>query len=149
MKRIASVLLLLVIVISAFSTIGLIAFAEEGAADGENVDSGAHQGGEETSNPSDLIMGFLGSFLPSEELKELYDTFVGAVKEIWDFIMQDETYQNIATAVLGVIAFLLIPVIVGVLVLVYVAISAMTLFAGALVGIIEMLAGVLFPMLTI
>lgn len=89
------------------------------------------------------IMAFLESFIPVEALKGLADALFGLVGQMWDFVMSNETYSTIATAVLAVLAFLTIPFVFGVVVVVYVSISGMMIFAGAMTGIIELI----FPMI--
>ena len=57
--------------------------------------------------------------------------------------MNDETYSNVFTAILAVLALLAIPIIIGAVVVVYVAIGAMIIFAGALTAIVELFLGML------
>ena len=92
---------------------------------------------------ADPVWAFLASIIPVDDLTRLKDALWGFVVDVWDFILNDETYTNILTAILAVLALLVIPFIIGAVVVVYVAIGAMVIFAGALTAIIEMIIGMI------
>ena len=105
----------------------------EGATDGEGGDE------EGESNP---LVDFLASFIPVDALEGLANALFGIIGDMWNFVSNHETYGTIATAVLGGLAFLAIPFVFGVIVVVYAAIGGMIMFAGALVGVAEMFLGI-------
>lgn len=113
----------------------------DGGEEGTTPEEGAGENTEETTD--DSIWGFVGAFLPVDALKGLADALFGLVAQMWNFVMNNETYGTIVTAALAVLTFLAIPFVFGVVVVVYVSISGMMIFAGALTGIVELL----FPMI--
>jgi hypothetical protein len=131
MKKIFSVLLILVLVISAFALTSISAFAEEAPA------------GDAAQSEGDFVTDFLGSILPLDALNGLKDSLFGIVEEMWNYIMSDSTYASIATAILACLIALAIPIVLGVLIVIYAAIAAMMIFAGALISVVE----ALFPII--
>ena len=111
--------------------------------------------GAETSTPTleiDAIEQLLGVDLGfvdeiQAKLTELKTTLFGYVDKVVNFIKSNETYKNIAKAILAVIAILLFPVFIGLIVVVYVTIGGMILFAGALVGIVEIIMSIAASMI--
>lgn len=77
-----------------------------------------------------------------EQLVGLKDELVGAIKDLWSFIMDNKTYKNIFTAIVAIIAFLLLPIIIGVFFVAYLIIAAMTIVAAALSSAIQMIIGI-------
>lgn len=140
MKRFTSILMILMIMLTFMSTASLAAYAEDGA---------------ETSTPAleiDAIEQLLGVDLGfvdeiQAKLTELKTTLFGYVDKVVNFIKSNETYKNIAKAILAVIAILLFPVFIGLIVVVYVTIGGMILFAGALVGIVEIIMSIAASMI--
>lgn len=140
MKRFTSILMILMIMLTFMSTASLAAYAEDGA---------------ETSTPTleiDAIEQLLGVDLGfvdeiQAKLTELKTTLFGYVDRVVNFIKSNETYKNIAKAILAVIAILLFPVFIGLIVVVYVTIGGMILFAGALVGIVEIIMSIAASMI--
>lgn len=140
MKRFTSILMILMIMLTFMSTVSLAAYAEDGA---------------ETSTPTleiDTIEQLLGVDLGfvdeiQAKLTELKTTLFGYVDRVVNFIKSNETYKNIAKAILAVIAILLFPVFIGLIVVVYVTIGGMILFAGALVGIVEIIMSIAASMI--
>lgn len=132
--------MILMIMLTFMSTASLVAYAEDGA---------------ETSTPTleiDTIEQLLGvdlSFVDEIQAKltELKTTLFGYVDKVVNFIKSNETYKNIAKAILAVIAILLFPVFIGLIVVVYVTIGGMILFAGALVGIVEIIMSIAASMI--
>ena len=140
MKRFTSILMILMIMLTFMSTASLAVYAEDGA---------------ENSTPTleiDAIEQLLGvdlSFVDEIQAKltELKATLFGYVDKVVNFIKSNETYKNIAKAILAVIAVLLFPVFIGLIVVVYVTIGGMILFAGALVGIVEIIMSIAASMI--
>ena len=132
--------MILMIMLTFMSTASLAVYAEDGA---------------EASTPTleiDAIEQLLGvdlSFVDEIQAKlgELKATLFGYVDKVVNFIKSNETYKNIAKAILAVIAVLLFPVFIGLIVVVYVTIGGMILFAGALVGIVEIIMSIAASMI--
>ena len=121
MKRFTSILMIFILMLTVMSTTSVMVSAADG-----NVEVQSDAGDD------------MGSLLT--ELKV-------AVKELaWEiinFIKSEETYKNIATAILAVLAILFLPLILGVVVMVFVAIVAMESFVGAMVKIAEIILSVI------
>lgn len=132
MKRFTSILMIFVLMLTFMSTASVVAYAEDGQTDSSS--------GFELSMIEQLL-GVDLTFVDEikAKLTELKDTLFGYVHKVVDFIKSNETYTNIAKAILAVFAILLFPVFIGLIVVVYVTIAAMILFAGALVGIVEII----------
>lgn len=75
-------------------------------------------------------------------LSSLKDKLFGFVKDIIAKIMSNETYKNVATAIGAVLAFIFLPIIIGLIIVAYVAIGAMVLVAGALVAVVEIFVSI-------
>ena len=86
MKRFIFILLILITLCSVF-TVSIFAENEDSA-----YDDGAKAG-------ANLAQGL------NQAKEELW----GFLEQTWDFIMSDETYKELATAVLGILAFIFIP----------------------------------------
>ena len=125
MKKIFSVLLILVLVISTFALTSISAFAADAPA------------GDSAQSEGDFVTDFLASVLPLEELDALKASLFGIVEEMWNYIMSDSTYASIATAIFACLLALAIPIVLGILIVIYAAIGAMVIFAGALTSFIE------------
>lgn len=118
----------------------------EGEGEGTTEGDGTTEDGEETPEEDDNsnpINDFLAEYLPVEALGDLKDTLFGFIDDVWDFIMSEESYQNLATGALAVLALFMIPILIGLVVVVYAAIGAMIIFASALTSILELI----FPMI--
>ena len=118
----------------------------EGEGEGTTEGDGTTEDGEETPEEDDNsnpINDFLAEYLPVEALGDLKDTLFGFIDDVWDFIMSEESYQNLATGALAVLALFMIPILIGLVVVVYVAIGAMIIFASALTAVLELI----FPMI--
>ena len=117
----------------------------EGEGEGTTEGDGTTEDGEETPEDDDNsnpINDFLAEYLPVEALGDLKDTLFGFIDDVWDFIMSEESYQNLATGALAVLALFMIPILIGLVVVVYAAIGAMIIFASALTAVLELI----FPM---
>lgn len=166
MKKFISILLIMTLLFATFTTASISAFAEESSGEENNTETTPEQGGEtedttpegdgttEETQPegdnegtatgeTDLIANFLASFIPVEALGRLKDALFSFVERLWDFIMSDETYSNVATAVLAVLGILAIPVVVGVVVVIYGIIGGMIIVAGALTAVVELFLGMI------
>lgn len=132
MKRITSILLILIIVCSAFTVMNISVFAEEGATQDEAAAGGI-----------DGILDMLGQFIPMETINNLKETVFGPINDLWDRVMSNETYKNIFTAILGVLGFLLIPIIFALAFIAYTIMAASIICAGALVALLEVILTIL------
>ncbi len=117
MKRFTSILMIFILMLTVMSTTSVMASAADG-----NVEVQSDAGDD---------MGTL--------LTELKVAVKELALEIINFIKSEETYKNIATAILAVLAILFLPLILGVVVIVFVAIVAMESFVGAMVKIVEII----------
>ena len=72
---------------------------------------------------------------------KLGDEFVGMFKDLWNFIASNETYKNIATAFVAILAILLIPVLIALAIIAYVAMAVTIWVVGALMSMIEAIIG--------
>lgn len=129
MKRFISIVLIMTLFVSIFAVSSIQSFAAES---GENT---------KIEEKTSAIRSFLKDVPLGDKLLSLLDTVLGYCKQLVRFIRSNETYKNIATAVLAVLAFLAIPILLGVLVVVYAAIGAMVVFAGALTAVAEIFLG--------
>lgn len=121
MKRFTSILMIFILMFTFMSTTSVMALAADG-----NVEAQPDASDDMGSLLSELKVA----------VKEL-------VLEIINFIKSDETYKNIATAILAVLAILFLPLILAVVVIVFVAIVAMESFVGAMVKIVEIILAVI------
>ncbi len=78
-----------------------------------------------------------------QTLEGLKADLKGVIDKVIAFIKSDETYENVATVLLAILLILFVPILIGVFFLAYLVIAVMTLFASALVAVIELLAGLL------
>jgi hypothetical protein len=83
------------------------------------------------------------AYVPLDALKEFKNELELYVKALIIFIKSEETYKNIATAILAVLAFLFIPIVIGVVVIVYLAAALMAAVSTVVVGIVEVILTVL------
>ncbi len=140
MKRFTSILMIFILMLTFMSTTSVVAYAEDGgAASTPELDISAIE----------QLLGVDLAFVDEikAKLTELKDTLFGYVYKVIDFIKSNETYTNIAKVILAIIAILLFPVFIGLIVVVYVTIGAMILFAGALVGIVEIIMAIAASMI--
>ena len=87
----------------------------------------------------DNLLGALGEFKLGTSLDELKGTLFGFVEKMWSFITSNETYKNIATALVAILAFLVIPVVLGLVVVAYVAGAMVVVVSSALMTVVEVL----------
>ena len=128
---------------------------EEGGEELPPENEGTEEGGEELPpETEDEVVEDETTEEPTEEPKEeteeeklseelfslvgeLKDEFVSLFEDVWNFIVSNETYKSIFTALLAVLAILLIPVFVAVLVIAFVAMTVIIWVAGALMTLLE------------
>ncbi len=143
MKRITSILLILIIACSVFTVMSIPAFAEDGAVAGDEATAGEGA----AAGALDGILAKLKQFVAGVQLDNIKETVFGPVKNMWNLIMSNETYKNFLTGILAVLAFIAIPVVFGVTFIVYAIMVAASVLGNALIVIIvaitEMLIGVL------
>lgn len=144
MKRSISILFIFILMISVIASMSISAFAQEESVETEtgNVAGEPNTEGEGAVEiPPELqgALGVLHKFELKDKIESLTNWFKSTVAEVWNFIQSDETYKNIFTAIVAVIAFLFLPVIIGVLVVAYLSAAMMTVFAGVLVEIVKVI----------
>lgn len=146
MKRFISILLIALIACSALSVMTISAFAEEA---GNNVVDDALAN---TGKVTDTLKGVLEkvkAYVPMDELMKFKDEATAFVKALIVFVKSEETYKNIATAILGVLAFIFIPIIIGIVVAAYIAAALMTVCASVIVKIAEVVLGLIIGMIPV
>ena len=118
MKRCIFILLIVITLCSVF-TVSIFA---------ENKDSAYDDGAKAGAN---LAQGL------NQAKEELW----GFLEQTWDFIMSDETYKDLANAILGILAFIFIPIIAGVVVFAYMILAVVALILDVYIWAFEMLFG--------
>ena len=135
MKRIMSILLIMILVCSVFSVMAISAFADE-----EPSGDVAEDTLENMNKVTGGIQGLLEqvqAFVPMDILEQYKNEATMFVKVLIAAVKHEDTYRNIFTAILGVLGFLCIPLVIGVIVVLYVAIALATVFASVLVKLAE------------
>jgi putative effector of murein hydrolase LrgA (UPF0299 family) len=132
MKRFVSLLLIILMISSVMAVMSISVFAADGA---ESAIPGSSQ-------IKDLL-DKVKAYVPLDTLKEFKNELELYVKALIVFIKSEETYKNIATAILAVLAFLFIPIVIGVVVIVYLAAALMAAVSTVVVGIVEVILTVL------
>ena len=159
MKRLIFILMAFVLVFTVFVANTMLVFAEgEDVSTGteETLPEGEGEGGEQTP-PENEGTGEGGEQTPpenegteeelsaSEELMglvgKLKDEIFGLIGDVFNFITSNETYKTIATAILGILAILIVPFLVAVLVVVFVAMAAVITISSALMSLVEAITG--------
>ena len=143
MKRFVSILFIFIFVFSAFSAMSISAFAEDDFA-GSVQDGAAENIGKLTE-----LLKSLEEYVPTEELEKIKSELTTTVKAVWLFIQSDETYKNIFTAIVGVLAFLFLPILIGLVIVVYAIMAGMIMMGGALVEVVKVFLEILIPMLPV
>ncbi len=118
MKRFIFILLILITLCSVF-TVSIFAEGENSSYN-DGVQAGANL---------------------AQELNNAKEELWGILEQTWNFIMSDETYKNIATAILGILAFIFIPIIAGIVVFVYMILAAVALILDLYIWVFELLFG--------
>ena len=150
MKRFISILLILTLAMSVFTVTSISSFAEdtEDPATGEGTPSTGEDGegegvgyGEtapkEENDYSNPINDFLEKHIPFNGLEDVKEVLFKIIDTIWDFVTSEETYKDITTLLPAILVFLAMPIVIGLLVIVYAAIGAMIMFAGALTAVVD------------
>lgn len=143
MKRFVSILFIFIFAFSAFSAMSISAFAEDDFADSVQ-DSAAENIGKLTE-----LLKSLEEYVPTEELEKIKSELTTTVKAVWLFIQSDETYKNIFTAIVGVLAFLFLPILIGLVIVAYAIMAGMIMMGGALVEVVKVFLEILIPMLPV
>lgn len=143
MKRFVSILFIFIFVFSAFSAMSISAFAEDDFA-GSVQDGAAENIGKLTE-----LLKSLEEYVPTEELEKIKSELTTTVKAVWLFIQSDETYKNIFTAIVGVLAFLFLPILIGLVIVVYAIMAGMIMMGGALVEVVKVFLEILISMLPV
>ena len=141
MKKFLSVLFIFIFVFSAFSAMSLSVFAEDdfmgSIQEGTSVNMG---------NLTELLKS-LEAYVPMEKIAEVKNELTTTVKAVWMFIQSKETYKNIFTAIVAVLAFLFLPILIGLVIVVYAIMAGMIMMGGALVEVVKILLQIIIPML--
>lgn len=90
---------------------------------------------------SDYDTGVQAGANAAQALNEAKEELWGFLEQTWNFIMSDETYKNIATAILGILAIIFIPIIAGVIVFVYMILAVVALILDLYIWAFELLFG--------
>lgn len=148
MKRFASFVLIFIFVASLFVATSMTIFAEDTV---ENIPAPEEQTDLTWNNLSAAIKNI--DVTDMNSIKAAYNTLKGVLKSYYHklvtFIKSNETYSDIATAILGILAFITFPIIIGLIVIAYITIGAMILFAGALTAVVELVLGVVSTLVPI
>ena len=102
---------------------------------GENSSESENKDSEQAA--LDELRAALGDFSIEEALAELKGALLGVLENIWNFIVSDDTYKNIATILCAAVAFICIPIVIGAVVLGYIAGGAIVVVSGALMKVVE------------
>ena len=143
MKKFLSVLFIFIFVFSAFSAMSLSAFAEDDFMGSIQEGSSVNMG-----NLTELLKS-LEAYVPMEKIAEVKNELTTTVKAVWMFIQSKETYKNIFTAIVAVLAFLFLPILIGLVIVVYAIMAGMIMMGGALVEVVKIILQIIIPMLTI
>ena len=104
----------------------------EGEGDGEGETAP-----EEENDYSNPINDFLEKHIPFNGLEDVKEVLFKIIDTIWYFVTSEETYKDITTLLPAILVFLAMPIVIGLLVIVYAAIGAMIMFAGALTAVVD------------
>ena len=145
MKRLIFIFMAFVLVFTVFVANTMLVFAEgedvstgteetlpEGEGEGGEQTPPENEGTEEELSASQELMGLVG---------KLKDEIFGLIGDVFNFITSNETYKTIATAILGILAVLIVPFLVAVLVVVFVAMAAVITISSALMSLVEAITG--------
>ncbi len=91
----------------------------------------------EENDYSNPINDFLEKHIPFNGLEDVKEVLFKIIDTIWDFVTSEETYKDITTLLPAILVFLAMPIVIGLLVIVYAAIGAMIMFAGALTAVVD------------
>ena len=141
MKKFLSVLFIFIFVFSAFSAMSLSVFAEDDFMGSIQEGSSVNMG-----NLTELLKS-LEAYVPMEKIAEVKNELTTTVKAVWMFIQSKETYKNIFTAIVAVLAFLFLPILIGLVIVVYAIMAGMIMMGGALVEVVKILLQIIIPML--
>ena len=129
MKRFVSLLLIIIMISSVMALMSVSVFAAGGSVT-DSIPGG--------SQLKELLAKVKG-YVPLEKLEELKYELTLYVKALIIFIQSEETYKNIVTAALAILAFLFIPIIIGVVVVVYLAAALMAAVSTVVIGIVQVI----------
>ena len=133
MKRFVSLLLIIMMISSVMALASVSVLAAGGSATDSIPGDSQLQG----------LLAKVKGYVPLEKLEELKNELTLYVKALILFIKSEETYKNIATTVLAILAFLFIPIIIGVIVVVYLAAALMAAVSTVVIGIVQVILTVL------
>ncbi|MGM9631892.1 MAG: hypothetical protein ACI3XL_02225 [Eubacteriales bacterium] len=134
MKRFASFILIFVLVCAMVGTVSASVFAEE-ATPGAAVSEG--------SGLIDTLLAKVRGFVTAEKLAELKTLLFSLPAKMLNFIKSAFTLESLPMLLAGVAAVIFVPIVFGLVVIAFVTIGAMIVFAGALTAIVEVLLTIL------
>ncbi len=146
MKRITSFILVIMMISSLFVGTSITAFAEGEQAPSNEVQS--------RLTFDDLWKAIAGIKLNDmNTIKAAYDTLVGVLKGYFDhyvaIIKGNPTYTKIAKIVITILGIILFPIVIALILIAYITIGAMILFAGALTAVVELVLGIVSTLVPI
>ena len=139
MKRFASLILIFILVLSMFVGTAVTVFATDEQAPNPELETKVTW--------DDFVLAIDNiNYTDLSTVTNVYNVFIAMLKGYYNdlvtFIESNETYSDIATAILGILAFITFPIVVGIIIVIYIAIGAMILFAGALTAVVELVLGI-------
>ena len=144
MKRLIFMFMIFVLVFSVLTVNSVLVFAEgegdELTGTEETVPEGDGTEGEQ-QQPENNEGSESEELSTEEELAVLFDELFIVVDDLVEFIQNDETYSTIFGAILAVLAIIIIPFLVGILVIAYIAIAAVVIITSALMSLLEVIVG--------
>ncbi len=148
MKNVTSIILILVLICTLVSLMSVPAFAEEGAATPgeESTEVTPPAQDESAAEEGGFIDGLLEKvkgFVTAEKLASLKEQLFALPEKLVSFVKNAATYENIATLIVAIAAIITIPIIFGLVIVAYITIGAMILFAGALTAVVEIILTIL------
>lgn len=134
MKRFASFILIFVLVCAMFGTVSASVFAEEATPETAVA---------EGSGLIDTLLAKVRGFVTAEKLAELKTLLFSLPTKMLNFIKSAFTLESLPMLLAGVAAVIFVPIVFGLMVIAFVTIGAMIVFAGALTAIVEVLLTIL------
>ena len=104
-------------------------------ADGEG--NGEGEATEEENDYSNPINDFLEKHVPFNGLEDVKEILFKIIDTVWDFVTNEETYKKLETLLPAILVLMAMPIVIGLLVIVYAAIGAMIMAAGALTAVVD------------
>lgn len=117
-----------------FGTVSASVFAEEATPETAVA---------EGSGLIDTLLAKVRGFVTAEKLAELKTLLFSLPTKMLNFIKSAFTLESLPMLLAGVAAVIFVPIVFGLMVIAFVTIGAMIVFAGALTAIVEVLLTIL------